>query len=55
MNLNQLFVTAKVVVELAKYAYINAGVLLHPSFVSVEDIQGKKAFSVYICFSLDSI
>ncbi|KAL3828833.1 hypothetical protein ACJIZ3_017635 [Penstemon smallii] len=33
---------AKVVVELAKYAYIQAAVLLHPSFVSVEDIQGVK-------------
>ncbi|CAA0824137.1 alpha/beta-Hydrolases superfamily protein [Striga hermonthica] len=33
---------AKVVVELAKYAYIHAGVLLHPSFVSVEDIRGVK-------------
>ncbi|KAK6117277.1 hypothetical protein DH2020_048979 [Rehmannia glutinosa] len=33
---------AKVVVELAKYAYIQAGVLLHPSFVSLEDIQGVK-------------
>ncbi|KAI3459339.1 hypothetical protein Pfo_016002 [Paulownia fortunei] len=33
---------AKVVVELAKYAYIEAGVLLHPSFVSVDDIQGVK-------------
>ncbi|KAK6130394.1 hypothetical protein DH2020_035804 [Rehmannia glutinosa] len=36
------FVIAKVVVELAKYAYIQAGVLLHPSFVSLEDIQGVK-------------
>ncbi|CAA2985544.1 endo-1,3 1,4-beta-D-glucanase-like [Olea europaea subsp. europaea] len=29
---------AKVVVELAKYAYIQAVVILHPSFVSLEDI-----------------
>ncbi|KAA8548571.1 hypothetical protein F0562_000162 [Nyssa sinensis] len=33
---------AKVVVELSKYAYIEAAVLLHPSFVTVEDIQGVK-------------
>ncbi|XP_057771840.1 endo-1,3;1,4-beta-D-glucanase-like isoform X2 [Salvia miltiorrhiza] len=33
---------AKVVVELAKYAYIHAGVMLHPSFVTLEDIQGVK-------------
>ncbi|XP_051127985.1 endo-1,3;1,4-beta-D-glucanase-like [Andrographis paniculata] len=33
---------AKVVVELAKYAYIQAGVLLHPSFVTTEDIQAVK-------------
>ncbi|KAL2530463.1 alpha/beta-hydrolase superfamily protein [Forsythia ovata] len=33
---------AKVVVELAKYAYIQAAVILHPSFVSLEDIQGVK-------------
>ncbi|CAL5347137.1 unnamed protein product [Camellia sinensis] len=33
---------AKVVVELAKYPFIQAGVLLHPSFVSLEDIQAVK-------------
>uniref|UniRef100_A0A5B6ZYQ9 Dienelactone hydrolase domain-containing protein n=1 Tax=Davidia involucrata TaxID=16924 RepID=A0A5B6ZYQ9_DAVIN len=33
---------AKVVVELAKYAYIQAAVLLHPSFVTLDDIQGVK-------------
>ncbi|KAG6431115.1 hypothetical protein SASPL_109190 [Salvia splendens] len=33
---------AKVVVELSKYPYIQAGVLIHPSLVSVEDIQGVK-------------
>ncbi|KAI5650615.1 hypothetical protein M9H77_36620 [Catharanthus roseus] len=33
---------AKVVVELAKYAYIQAAVLLHPSFVTLEDIQAVK-------------
>lgn len=33
---------AKAVVELSTHAYIQAGVLLHPSFVSLEDIQGVK-------------
>ncbi|XP_052207708.1 endo-1,3;1,4-beta-D-glucanase-like [Diospyros lotus] len=33
---------AKVVVELAKHDYIKAAVLLHPSFVTVEDIQAVK-------------
>ncbi|XP_073122147.1 endo-1,3;1,4-beta-D-glucanase-like [Henckelia pumila] len=33
---------AKVVVELAKCEYIEAGVLLHPSFVTVDDMQGVK-------------
>ncbi|KAL8524797.1 hypothetical protein ACS0TY_014420 [Phlomoides rotata] len=33
---------AKVVVELGKHAYINAGVLLHPSLVTCEDVQGVK-------------
>ncbi|XP_059632576.1 endo-1,3;1,4-beta-D-glucanase-like isoform X2 [Cornus florida] len=33
---------AKVVVELAKYAYIQAAVMLHPSFVTLDDIQGVK-------------
>ncbi|CAI0466532.1 unnamed protein product [Linum tenue] len=35
-----LFFFAKVVVELA---HINAGVLLHPSFVTVDDIKEVKA------------
>lgn len=34
---------AKVVVELAKTGAIKASVLLHPSFVSVDDIKGVKA------------
>ncbi|XP_016487001.1 endo-1,3;1,4-beta-D-glucanase-like [Nicotiana tabacum] len=33
---------AKVVVELAKYAYIQAAVLLHPSFVAVDDMHAVK-------------
>ncbi|XP_006339416.1 endo-1,3;1,4-beta-D-glucanase-like [Solanum tuberosum] len=33
---------AKVVVELAKYAYIQAAVLLHPSFVVVDDMHAVK-------------
>ncbi|CAI9118621.1 OLC1v1020213C1 [Oldenlandia corymbosa var. corymbosa] len=36
---------AKVVVELAKYAYINSAVLCHPSFVTKEDIEGIVVFS----------
>ncbi|KAH7679541.1 putative hydrolase related to dienelactone hydrolase protein [Dioscorea alata] len=34
---------AKVVVELAKSAEIQAGVLLHPAFVSVDDIKDVKS------------
>ncbi|KAM7462643.1 hypothetical protein LguiA_030764 [Lonicera macranthoides] len=33
---------AKVVVELAKHTYIHAAAILHPSFVSLEDINGVK-------------
>jgi len=33
---------AKVVVELAKHAYVQAAVILHPSFVSLEDINEVK-------------
>ncbi|XP_055815169.1 endo-1,3;1,4-beta-D-glucanase-like [Solanum dulcamara] len=33
---------AKVVVELAKYAYIQAAVLLHPSFVALDDMHAVK-------------
>ncbi|XP_042016988.1 endo-1,3;1,4-beta-D-glucanase-like isoform X2 [Salvia splendens] len=32
---------AKVVVELSKHPYIQAAVLIHPSFVSLEDIQAE--------------
>lgn len=36
--------------ELSKYPYIQAGVLIHPSLVSLEDIQGEihlvKMFSI---------
>ncbi|CAN0923359.1 unnamed protein product [Linum grandiflorum] len=34
---------AKVVVELAKHSCINAGVMLHPSFVTVDDVKEVKA------------
>ncbi|KAF8401626.1 hypothetical protein HHK36_012572 [Tetracentron sinense] len=34
---------AKVVVELSKFDYIQAAVLLHPSFVTVDDIKELKA------------
>jgi len=33
---------AKPVVELAKYGHIQAAVLLHPAFVSLEDVQAAK-------------
>ncbi|XP_016541032.1 endo-1,3;1,4-beta-D-glucanase isoform X1 [Capsicum annuum] len=33
---------AKVVVELSKYAYVQAAVLLHPSFVAVDDMHAVK-------------
>lgn len=36
--------SAKVVVELAKTGAIEASVLLHPSFVSVDDIKGMFIF-----------
>lgn len=32
----------KGVVELAKYDFIQAAVLCHPSFVTVDDIKGKN-------------
>ena len=39
--------SAKVVVELAKSDDIKAVVLLHPSFVTVDDIKGTDFVSVY--------
>ncbi|CAI9118622.1 OLC1v1020214C1 [Oldenlandia corymbosa var. corymbosa] len=33
---------AKVAVELAKHPYIDAAVMIHPSFVTVEDVQAVK-------------
>lgn len=33
--------SAKVVVELSKQELVQAAVLLHPSFVTVDDIKGK--------------
>ena len=42
--------------ELAKYDYIQAAVLLHPSFVTLEDIHGMNSIVNYIlhyfCFVL---
>lgn len=32
--------SAKVAVELTKESYVQAAVILHPSFVTVDDIQG---------------
>jgi hypothetical protein len=40
---------AKVVVELAKSRLIEAAVLLHPSFITLDDIKGKE-FYMYICW-----
>lgn len=37
-----LLYSAKVVVELAKAGEIQAAVLCHPSFVTVDDIKGKR-------------
>ncbi|KAK8703780.1 hypothetical protein V6N13_047426 [Hibiscus sabdariffa] len=37
-----LITSAKVVVELSKVALIQAAVMLHPSFVTVDDIKGVK-------------
>lgn len=37
------FFSGKVVTELAKFKLIPAVVLLHPSFVSVEDIKGMNS------------
>jgi hypothetical protein len=34
--------SAKVVTELAKSGLVQAAVLLHPSFVSVDDIKGME-------------
>jgi len=41
--------TGKVVVELAKSRLIQADVLLHPAFVSVDDIKGMN-FQYLDCF-----
>ena len=42
------FLSAKVVVELAKSAYIDAAVMLHPSFVTLDDIHGILPLLYYI-------
>lgn len=34
------FLSAKVVIELAKSKLIQTAVLLHPSFISLDDIKG---------------
>jgi hypothetical protein len=38
-----VFLAAKVVVELAKSELIQAAVLLHPSFVTLDDIKGMHS------------
>lgn len=42
LNFFVLF-SAKVVVELAKGDFIQAAVLAHPGFVTVDDIKGKSS------------
>ncbi|KAK4602786.1 hypothetical protein RGQ29_011690 [Quercus rubra] len=46
---------AKVVVELAKAELIQAAVLLHPSFVTVDDIKGVKVPIAILGAELDQI
>ncbi|XAR54618.1 Lysozyme [Bertholletia excelsa] len=45
----------KVVVELAKNAYIQAGVMLHPSLVTLEDIQAVKVPISILAAEVDNI
>lgn len=47
--LNLVFSTAKVVVELARCRLIQAAVLLHPSFVTLDDIKGMHDLSCASC------
>lgn len=46
---------AKVVVELAKSGYIQAAVLLHPSFVSLDDIKGVKVPTAVLGAEIDQM
>ncbi|KAL1543197.1 carboxymethylenebutenolidase [Salvia divinorum] len=46
---------AKVAVDLSKYPYIQAAVLIHPSFVSVEDIQGVKVPLSILAAEIDHV
>ncbi|KAL2535363.1 alpha/beta-hydrolase superfamily protein [Forsythia ovata] len=46
---------AKVVVELAKDGLIQAGVLLHPSFVTVDDIKEVKAPMAILGAEIDKL
>ena len=45
------FCAAKVVVELAKPDYLQAAVVCHPSFVTVDDIRGMALYvpSLPVC------
>lgn len=45
LRFNYTYFSAKVVVELARYAYVQATVLLHPSFVSWQDGQGMYSIT----------
>lgn len=53
-QLNTLLnLSAKVVVELAKSRLIQAAVLLHPSFITLDDIKGKKFYMyIYVMYLL---
>ncbi|XP_047982669.1 endo-1,3;1,4-beta-D-glucanase-like [Salvia hispanica] len=46
---------AKVVVELSKHPYIQAAVIIHPSFVSLEDIQGVKVPLSLLACEIDNM
>ncbi|KAG6432209.1 hypothetical protein SASPL_103783 [Salvia splendens] len=46
---------AKVVVELSKHPYIQAAVIIHPSFVSLEDIQGVKVPLALLASEIDNM
>ena len=45
-----IWFTAKVAVQLAKGDIVKSAVLCHPSFVTIEDIQGNDAASMFILY-----
>ncbi|MBA0841297.1 hypothetical protein Goarm_003793, partial [Gossypium armourianum] len=50
-----LISSAKVVVELAKVALIQAAVMLHPSFVTVDDIKSVKVPIAILGAEIDNL